>query len=73
MAGVQAGNLVGGSVIVETVFGWPGLGLLAFQSLFARDLNLLLGIFLLCACAVVLINLVVDLLYTVVDPRIEAR
>ncbi len=73
MAGVQAGNLVGGSVIVETVFGWPGLGLLAFQSLFARDLNLLLGIFLLCACTVVLINLVVDLLYTVVDPRIEAR
>jgi len=73
MAGVQAGNLVGGSVIVETVFGWPGLGLLAFQSLFARDLNLLLGIFLLCACTVVFINLVVDLLYTVVDPRIEAR
>ena len=73
MAGVQAGNLVGGSVIVETVFGWPGLGLLAFQSLFARDLSLLLGIFLLCACTVVLINLVVDLLYTVVDPRIEAR
>jgi peptide/nickel transport system permease protein len=71
MAGVQMGGLLGGSVIVETVFGWPGLGLLAFQSLFARDLNLLLGIFFLSACTVVLVNLVVDLVYTVLDPRIE--
>jgi peptide/nickel transport system permease protein len=63
--------LLGGSVIVETVFGWPGLGLLAFQSLFARDLNLLLGIFFLSACTVVVVNLAVDLLYTLLDPRIE--
>ena len=47
MAGVQVGALIGGSVIVESVFAWPGLGMLAFESLFARDLNLLLGIFLL--------------------------
>ncbi|MBM3950642.1 MAG: ABC transporter permease [Rhodospirillales bacterium] len=71
MAGVQTGNLLGGSVIVESVFGWPGLGLLAFQSLFARDFNLLLGIFFLSACLVVIVNLLVDLLYTFVDPRIE--
>ena len=71
MAGLQTGGLLGGSVIVETVFGWPGLGLLAFQSLFARDLNLLLGIFLLSACTVVVVNLVVDILYTLLDPRIE--
>jgi peptide/nickel transport system permease protein len=71
MAGVQTGGLLGGSIIVETVFGWPGLGLLAFQSLFARDLNLLLGIFFVCACAVVAVNLVVDLVYTLLDPRIE--
>ena len=44
MAGVQVGALIGGSVIVESVFAWPGLGMLAFESLFARDLNLLLGI-----------------------------
>jgi peptide/nickel transport system permease protein len=73
MAGVQTGALLGGSVVVETVFAWPGLGLLAFQSLFARDFNLLLGIFFLSACLVVLVNLAVDLLYTVLDPRIEAR
>jgi peptide/nickel transport system permease protein len=73
MAGVQTGALLGGSVVVESVFAWPGLGLLAFQSLFARDFNLLLGIFFLSACLVVLVNLIVDLLYTVLDPRIEAR
>jgi peptide/nickel transport system permease protein len=73
MAGVQTGALLGGSVVVESVFAWPGLGLLAFQSLFARDFNLLLGIFFLSACLVVLVNLVVDLLYMVLDPRIEAR
>jgi peptide/nickel transport system permease protein len=73
MAGVQTGALLGGSVVVETVFAWPGLGLLAFQSLFARDFNVLLGIFFLSSCLVVLVNLVVDLVYTLLDPRIEAR
>ena len=71
MAGLQMGGLLGGSVIVETVFGWPGLGLLAYQSLFARDLNLLLGIFFLSACTVVVTNLAVDIVYTLLDPRIE--
>ena len=71
MAGVQVGSLIGGSVIVESVFGWPGLGLLAFDALFARDLNLLLGIFFLSACLVVAVNLVVDIIYSFLDPRIE--
>lgn len=73
MAGVQVGSLLGGSVVVETVFAWPGLGTLAFQSLFARDYNLLLGIFFLSACLVVLVNLIVDLVYSALDPRIETR
>ncbi|MCL5778291.1 ABC transporter permease [Limibaculum sp. FT325] len=73
MAGVQVSSLIGGSVIVETVFGWPGLGQLAFESLFARDLNLLMGIFLLSAMLVLVVNLAVDILYTFLDPRIEAR
>jgi peptide/nickel transport system permease protein len=73
MVGIQVGNLLGGSVIVESVFGWPGLGLLAYQSLFARDFNLLLGIFFFSACLVVIVNLLVDLLYVVLDPRIEIR
>jgi peptide/nickel transport system permease protein len=71
MAGVQVGALLGGSVVVETVFAWPGLGQLAFQSLFARDFNLLLGIFFLSACLVVIVNLMVDLIYVLLDPRIR--
>ncbi|HVY15201.1 MAG TPA: ABC transporter permease [Rhodopila sp.] len=71
MAGIQAGNLIGGSIVVETVFGWPGIGTLAFDALQSRDLNLLLGIFFISACLVVVINLVVDLVYVTLDPRIE--
>ncbi|MEL7171383.1 MAG: ABC transporter permease [Pseudomonadota bacterium] len=71
MAGVQVGALIGGSVIVESVFAWPGLGMLAFEALFSRDLNLLLGIFLLSAVLVVAVNLVVDIIYSMLDPRIE--
>ena len=71
MAGFQVGALLGGSVVVEAVFGWPGLGQLAFQTLFARDFNLLLGIFFLSSCLVVIVNLIIDLLYTFLDPRIE--
>ncbi len=73
MAGVQVGGLLGGAVVVETVFAWPGLGLLAYESLFARDLNLLLGIFFVCTCLVVMVNLVVDIAYSLLDPRIELR
>ncbi len=71
MAGVQAGNLIGGSIVVETVFGWPGIGTLAFNALQSRDLNLLLGIFFVSACLVVVVNLVVDLVYVSLDPRIQ--
>lgn len=71
MGGVQVANMLGGSVIIESVFAWPGMGLLAFEALFARDLNLLLGIFLLAACLVVIANLLIDLIYTFLDPRIE--
>lgn len=73
MAGVQAANMLGGSVIVESVFGWPGLGLLAFNALFSRDVNLLMGIFLFSAVLVVLVNLAVDLVYALIDPRIRHR
>jgi peptide/nickel transport system permease protein len=73
MAGVQIGALLGGAVVVETVFAWPGLGFLAYESLFARDINLLLGIFFISGCLVVVVNLAVDLMYSWLDPRIELR
>ena len=71
MAGVQVGALLGGSVVVESVFAWPGLGQLAFEALFSRDFNLLLGIFFISACLVVLVNIVVDVIYVLLDPRIK--
>jgi peptide/nickel transport system permease protein len=71
VAGVQVGGLLGGSVVVESVFAWPGLGQLAFQALFARDLNLLLGIFFISSCLVVAINILVDIIYVILDPRVR--
>ncbi len=71
MAGVQTGGLLGGSVVVEAIFAWPGLGQLAYQSLFARDYNLLLGIFFMSAVLVVIVNLIVDVIYVFLDPRIR--
>jgi peptide/nickel transport system permease protein len=53
------------------VFSWPGIGRLAFETLFQRDYNTLLGIFFVTSVMVVIVNLITDLLYTVVDPRIE--
>ncbi|WP_315835301.1 ABC transporter permease [Bradyrhizobium prioriisuperbiae] len=73
LAGIQAGYLLGGSVLIETVFAWPGLGSLAFDSLMHRDYNLLLGIFLATSVMVVAINVCVDLLYSAADPRIGAQ
>ena len=71
LVGVQIGGMLGGSVLVETVFSWPGLGRLAFEAVFQRDLNLLLGILLLCSFVVILANIAVDLAYTWLDPRIR--
>jgi peptide/nickel transport system permease protein len=72
LAGVQAGQLIGGSVLVETVFAWPGIGRLAFDALLARDYQVLLGVFLVTSIMVVLFNLATDLLYLVIDPRMAA-
>jgi peptide/nickel transport system permease protein len=73
MLSVQVGAMLGGAVVVEMVFGWPGLGRLAFDAVLARDLNLLLGIVMVSAVLVVVVNIVVDLLYARLDPRIEVR
>lgn len=71
MLGLQVGTLLGGSVLVETVFAWPGIGRLAFEAVLSRDLNLLLGILLICSIIVILANILVDLAYAWLDPRIE--
>lgn len=72
LAGLQAGTLVGGAVLTETVFAWPGIGRLMYEALLQRDYNLLLGIFVVSSAMVLVFNLVTDLVYRSVDPRIEA-
>ena len=73
LAGMQIGHLLGGSVLIETVFAWPGLGRLVFDALVQRDLNLLLGILFVSSVVVVLANLVVDVAYGLLDPRITHK
>lgn len=72
LAGIQAGQLVGGAILTETVFSWPGIGRLAFDALVQRDYQVLMGVFLITSIMVVVFNILTDLLYRVVDPRIGA-
>ena len=69
LLGLSLPFLVSGSVVIETIFSWPGMGQVAFNAARARDIPLILGAALIGAAAVVLGNLVADLLYAVVDPR----
>lgn len=70
LIGLQAGTMLGGSVVVESVFALPGLGRLAYEAVVQRDLNTLLGIVFVSALLVTVINFIVDLLYARLDPRI---
>ena len=72
LIGLQAGTMLGGSVVVESVFSLPGLGRLAYESVVQRDLNTLLGIVFVSALLVISVNFVVDLIYARLDPRITA-
>ncbi|CAK9883803.1 MAG: Glutathione transport system permease protein GsiC [Candidatus Erwinia impunctatus] len=69
--GLQVGYLMGGSILVETVFSWPGTGLLLNTAIFQRDLPLLQGTIWVLALFFVLLNLLVDMLQTILDPRIK--
>ena len=69
--GLQLGYLLGGSILIETVFSWPGTGFLLNTAIFTRDLPLLQGTILMLAMVFVLLNLVVDVLQGAIDPRIQ--
>lgn len=73
LAGLQFSAVVSGAVLVETVFSWPGLGTLAFQSILARDTPTILGILFFSALVVIVGNLVTDFVLRMVDPRMRAR
>jgi len=68
--GIQIGVLLGGNMIVETVFGWPGIGRLAVDAIFARDYPLVQGVVIIYSLTYVLANLAVDILYTFINPKI---
>jgi peptide/nickel transport system permease protein len=71
VVGHQFGTLLGGAVLTETVFGWPGMGQLLVDALFARDYPVVQGVVLTFSALFILVNLAVDLLYGVIDPRIH--
>lgn len=72
LIGLQAGTMLGGSIVVESVFALPGLGRLAYESVVQRDLNTLLGIVFVSALLVIAVNFVVDIVCARLDPRISA-
>ena len=69
--GLQLGYLLGGSILIETVFSWPGTGFLLNSAIFQRDLPLLQGTILVLALFFVCLNLMVDVLQAAIDPRIK--
>ena len=69
--GLQFGNVLAGAILVETVFNWPGLGRLAFDSVLRRDYPTILGVLLFSSIVVVVMNQVTDLCYRLIDPRIK--
>ncbi|MGF1525219.1 MAG: ABC transporter permease [Candidatus Competibacterales bacterium] len=73
VAGLQFANVISGAVLVETVFSWPGLGTLALDAILGRDAPTLLGILFFSALMVVVVNLITDLSYRLIDPRIRGH
>lgn len=71
LAGLQFGTVLGGSVVVETVFGWPGIGSLLYDGVLNRDYPVVLGTLILSSVVVISVNVITDLLYTRLDPRVK--
>jgi ABC-type dipeptide/oligopeptide/nickel transport system permease component len=69
--GLHLGTMFAGAVLTETVFAWPGVGRLLFNAIIQHDYPVVLGTFIVVGSAVVVVNLVIDLMYALVDPRIH--
>lgn len=73
LAGTHVAGMLGGTVIIETVFSWPGMGRLAYEAVLAREYTVLLGILLMSSLLVIVVNMAVDLVHALLDPRLEVR
>jgi len=73
VAGIQLGLIIGGVVITETIFSWPGVGRLTIEAIDARDYPLLMGVFIFTSISVIIANIVTDIVYTYIDPRVKLR
>jgi ABC-type dipeptide/oligopeptide/nickel transport system permease component len=73
IVGLQFGNLLGGAIVTETVFGWPGVGRLAITAISQRDFPIVQGVVLIVALSFALVNLLVDMLYAVINPKISHK
>lgn len=71
ITGLDLGRMIGGAVLTETVFAWPGVGTLTFTALQARDYPIIIGVFMLVSTAVIIANLLVDIAYGALDPRVQ--
>ncbi len=69
--GLQVAHILSGAVIIEQIFAWPGLGYLSYQAITRRDYPVILGVTIIAGAFVVLVNIIVDILYVVVDPRVS--
>ena len=71
LSAIQFGFVMGGVITIETIFSWPGLGLLEFQAINSKDFPMLQGAFLVFSVSVIVLNLIADCLYFVLDPRVQ--
>ena len=71
MLGMQAGGMIGGTVLIEKIFSWPGLGSYALEAIMSMDLLVIAGITTVMAVIFILINLIVDISYVLIDPRVR--
>ena len=71
LVGLEVGGLLSGALVTETIFAWPGIGRITVMAIFARDYPLILGCTIISGVVVILGNLIADVLYTAVDPRVK--
>ncbi|MBE7157677.1 MAG: ABC transporter permease subunit [Rhodospirillales bacterium] len=69
--GIQLGTLMAGSILTETIFGWPGIGRLVIKGVFTRDVPVVIATVMLISVIIIVVNLIIDIVQTIIDPRIQ--